>query len=54
MERRKPMSNIVEIIKVIEANLNTLNERIITLELNMNEIRKEVRSLREILTDDGK
>ena len=48
------MSNIVEIIKVIEANLNTLNERIITLELNMNEIRKEVRSLREILTDDGK
>ena len=48
------MSNIVEIIKVIEVNLNNLNERITKLELEVIKLHKDVATLREMLIDDGK
>ena len=48
------MSNIVEIIKVIEANLNTLHEHIDKLELEVANLRKDLNEIRSYVIDDGK
>lgn len=48
------MSNIVEIIKVIEANLNTLNDRLTTLESTVESIRTDLTETKTYITDDGR
>ena len=48
------MSNIVEIIRIIEANLNTLNERIIALETSVADIRTDLNEMKQYITDDGR
>ena len=48
------MSNIVEIIKVIEANLNTLHEHINKLELEVSTLRKDLNEMKSYIIDDGR
>ena len=48
------MSNIVEIIKVIEANLNILHEHIDKLELEVTNLRKYLNELKIYVIDDGR
>ena len=48
------MSNIVEIIKAIEANLNTLHEHIDKLELEVANLRKDLNELKSYVIDDGR
>jgi len=48
------MSNIVEIIKVIEANLNTLHEHIDKLELEVANLRNDLNELKSYVIDDGR
>ena len=46
------MSNIVEIIKVIEANLNTLHEQMNNLELEVTNLRKDLNELKSYVIND--
>ncbi len=48
------MSNIVEIIRIIEANLNTLNDRLTTLESTVESIRTDLTEIKTYITDDGR
>ena len=43
-----------EIIKVIEANLNTLHEQMNNLELEVINLRKDLNEIRSYVIDDGK